>query len=88
MTTYRNWIISHNDSILHPQFDVVAHHRDYDGPEDDRVVSGATLAEVKAEIDEYEAAPGYDLVSLAMVAWGVMVTVVAVASHWFWAVVA
>lgn len=51
---YRGWPISFDyPPIPVRSFDYSATHPDFDGPEDGRYVQGASLAEIRAEIDAW-----------------------------------
>jgi len=50
--TYRNWSIDFDPKPIPSRaFDWTATHPDYDGPEDERIVSAATFEALTVEID-------------------------------------
>ena len=54
---YKNWYMTHDPKpIPDRRHDWEAVHEDYDGPEDDRAITGKSLNDLMEQIDELEAA--------------------------------
>ena len=52
---YKGWLISHNSKPIPTcMYDYDAVHKDYDGPEDSRCISGSSVDNLKEEIDNWD----------------------------------